>query len=392
MSRSFQLGYCTNVHAGPDLQSTKHNLEKYALDVKRRFSPDAPMGVGLWLAAPAASQLLEGSALSDFSNWLAANGLIPFTFNGFPYSDFHQDVVKLDVYLPTWWDERRLQYTKNLAAIQHVLLPDGLEGSISTMPISWGKPGPTDEQWNKSAEHMQELVEYLHRLESETGRLIYVCIEPEPGCALDTGDDICRFFDTHLLPAGDEEKTRRHIRVCHDVCHSGVMFEPQHEVVELYRKAGIRIGKVQVSSAVWVPFKEIAAEDRVSALKQLSDFNEIKYMHQTSIRDSDGKTKLYDDLGDALATVENPESLESTWSVHFHVPIFLESFGHLQSTQSQVLECLECCLSDEHLTHFEVETYAWNVLPNELQTDDLAEGIAREMTWFQGQLAALQQS
>ena len=170
------------------------------------------------------------------------------------------------------------------------------------------------------------------------------------------------------------------------------MFEPQHEVVELYRKAGIRIGKVQVSSAVWVPFKEIAAEDRVSALKQLSDFNEIKYMHQTSIRDSDGKTKLYDDLGDALATVENPESLESTWSVHFHVPIFLESFGHLQSTQSQVLECLECCLSDEHLTHFEVETYAWNVLPNELQTDDLAEGIAREMTWFQGQLAALQQS
>ena len=99
MSRSLRLGYCTNVHAGPDLQSTKHNLEKYALDVKRRFSPDAPMGVGLWLAAPAASQLLEGSALSDFSNWLAANGLIPFTFNGFPYSDFPVSYTHLT--LPT---------------------------------------------------------------------------------------------------------------------------------------------------------------------------------------------------------------------------------------------------------------------------------------------------
>lgn len=349
------------------------------------------MGVGLWLAAPAARQLLEGSALSDFSDWLAANELIPFTFNGFPFSDFHQEVVKLDVYLPTWWDERRLQYTKDLAAIQHALLPVGLEGSISTMPISWGKPGPTDLQWSESAAHLQELVETLHQLESETGRLIYVCIEPEPGCALDTGDDICRFFDRYLIPSGDEEKTRRHIRVCHDICHSGVMFEPQREVVELYRNSGIRIGKVQVSSAVLVPFGEIAAEDREAAVKQLSDFNEIKYMHQTSIRDRDGNTTLYDDLGDALETIESPRMLESTWSVHFHVPIFLESFGHLKSTQSQVLECLECCISDEHLTHFEVETYAWNVLPRELQTDDLAEGIAREMSWFQCQLDALEQ-
>jgi hypothetical protein len=31
--------------------------------------------------------------------------------------------------------------------------------------------------------------------------------------------------------------------------------------------------------------------------------------------------------------------------------------------------------------HFEVETYAWNVLPEELRVDDLAEGIAKEMQW-----------
>ena len=34
--------------------------------------------------------------------------------------------------------------------------------------------------------------------------------------------------------------------------------------------------------------------------------------------------------------------------------------------------------------HFEVETYAWGVLPPELQQPDLAAGIADEMAWFRG--------
>ena len=34
------------------------------------------------------------------------------------------------------------------------------------------------------------------------------------------------------------------------------------------------------------------------------------------------------------------------------------------------------------MTHFEVETYAWSVLPESLQVPQIAEGIAREMTWF----------
>ena len=46
-----QIGYCTNVHAGPDLKSTQANLLQYAAKVKERFSPNEPMGIGLWLAA-----------------------------------------------------------------------------------------------------------------------------------------------------------------------------------------------------------------------------------------------------------------------------------------------------------------------------------------------------
>ena len=48
-----QLGYCTNVHAGADLETTRANLEEHAVAVKQLFSPDQPMGIGLWLSSEA---------------------------------------------------------------------------------------------------------------------------------------------------------------------------------------------------------------------------------------------------------------------------------------------------------------------------------------------------
>src|SRR5262249_10818686 len=115
------IGYCTNVHAGTDLAQTRANLERHALAVKRRFMADRPMGVGLWCAASAARQLLEEQRMGEFASWLAAVGLVPYTLNGFPYGDFHQTVVKHQVYLPTWWEPARLEYTQDLIRVQHRL-------------------------------------------------------------------------------------------------------------------------------------------------------------------------------------------------------------------------------------------------------------------------------
>ena len=39
-----------------------------------------------------------------------------------------------------------------------------------------------------------------------------------------------------------------------------------------------------------------------------------------------------------------------------------------------------------NLKHFEVETYAWNVLPEEHQVANLADGIAKEMAWVKKRL------
>jgi hypothetical protein len=38
---------------------------------------------------------------------------------------------------------------------------------------------------------------------------------------------------------------------------------------------------------------------------------------------------------------------------------------------------------------YEVETYAWGVLPSELRRESLDEGIAQEIAWLQSQLDGL---
>ncbi len=385
---SFAIGYCTNVHAGATLDATRANLERHALAVKAAYSPDRPMGVGLWLAAQAAEDLAASGGTGEFADWLAERGLVPYTLNGFPYGDFHQEVVKHRVYEPTWWQPERLEYTLRLVDILHEILPAGLEGSISTLPIAWGTPCPDRGQFELAADKLRRAAWHMHELEERTGRLIYLCLEPEPGCVFSFTDDAIHFFQWQLLDRDDDEVVRRHLRICHDVCHAAVMFEDQDEVLRKYREAGIEVGKVQVSAALRMDldlFEPPSAQPRAEAFKQLASFAEDRYLHQTVVRRG-GEDIFYQDLQPALDA--EADDLRGEWRVHFHVPIYLREFGRLLSTQEQIGECLAAVRRHSSCRHFEVETYAWGVLPPELRQVDLAAGIAQELKWFQNLLAA----
>jgi hypothetical protein len=89
--------------------------------------------------------------------------------------------------------------------------------------------------------------------------------------------------------------------------------------------------------------------------------------------------RFFEDLPAALGTMRETHG---EWRVHFHVPIFLEKFGLLHASQSAIHECLIALKTLGGVEHFEVETYAWGVLPPELRQPDLAAGIAEEMRWF----------
>lgn len=378
------VGYCTNVHAGADLPTTLANLEVHTLAVKRLVSPDRPMGVGLWLSARTAERILAEKRSETLAEWFQRHQVVPYTLNGFPYGDFHQRVVKHQVYFPTWWQRERLEYTLDLIAIQHAILPPDRNGTISTLPISWGSPRPTHEQLEKAAANLVTVAERLRRLERETGRYISLCLEPEPGCYFQRCQDVVRFFHDYLWQLGDISTVQRYLQVCHDICHSAVMMESQSKVLQTYHTAEITVGKVQVSAAVTTPdLNTLSPEERHNILSHLSEFHEERYLHQTVIReDPESELEFYEDLPLALADWKDRE-LRGVVRVHFHVPIYAEDLGALRTTQADILDCIEAIAFQDHEPHFEIETYAWGVLPERWRRSSLAEGIAEEVNWFQ---------
>jgi len=70
---------------------------------------------------------------------------------------------------------------------------------------------------------------------------------------------------------------------------------------------------------------------------------------------------------------------------HFHVPIFTEEYGLVQSTQSDIITVLNIQKNKAFTAHLEVETYTWGVLPDAKKLP-INDSIARELNWVLDQL------
>ena len=398
-------------------ETLANHASKIAAQRRSSCASQSPLPVGLWIPASAAGELVAGDGAEQFADWMATQDLQPLTINGFPFDNFHLPVVKHRVYRPAWWERSRLDYTIQLANLLDRIMTrlpvydaSGDEksvGSISTLPLGWpGRLGLSDQDAGsdfsdsqnmaRAGENLRELAENLSQLESRSGRRIVVAIEPEPGCLLDRFDDIVDFFEREL----PEVNHRRHLTVCHDVCHSAVMFESQSDVISAYAKAGIGIGKVQISSAIDVPLAMMDVEQRRAAIVDLMGFAEDRYLHQTGVIDSAGAFRLVEDVPQWLESITLRESAGQLGNdhhlrIHFHVPVFRRELGHLRSTQDAIAQCVAALSgpdAPEFTGHYEVETYAWTVLPERmtagtLTPQTLADGIAQELAWFEQLIA-----
>ncbi len=374
------IGYCTNVHAGATLDQTRENLRLHAVAVRDAMQLDGgPLGIGLWLSAGAAREMVASGGAPAFADWLRGAGLDVFTINGFPYGDFHKRVVKHEVYRPDWSTPERLAYTLDLARILAAIRPDG-EGGISTLPLGWG-PWMTDDGVAAAASNLRRAALALADLEQTTGVLVHIDLEPEPGCRLQRAADVVSLFERHLLTGADDDVLRRHLRVCHDICHAAVMFEDQAAMLAAYDAVGVQVGKVQVSSAVVARFDGDDA-DRAAVVTALSGFREDRYLHQTMVRTGQSAEPVfYEDLPDALAAA----TPAGEWRVHFHVPIFLARLGPLRTTAHEIDTWLRLVKDRPEIRDFEVETYAWDVMPAEHKRT-LADDIAAELRWLDERL------
>ena len=204
---------------------------------------------------------------------------------------------------------------------------------------------------------------------------------------LENSDEVLSFFSDYLLPTAKkdlreklgvnegeaENLVRKYITVCYDICHFSLAYEEPKDTFEKFEKANIKIGKIQVSAALKIISDQ---ENNQKIWQALALFDEPVYLHQVT-EQKDGRVKTYSDLPVVLDEKKEFEELRA----HFHVPIFLESFGALYSTQDHILKVVDYIKTHPVSEHLEIETYTWDVLPAALKRD-LTESIVRELNWL----------
>ena len=351
LSDGRHFSYCLNVHPGETLEDVRRALFREVPSIAGALSPDAPFGLGLRLAGKAVAALSQDTALETFRRELDVGGFYAFTVNAFPHGAFHGARVKENVYLPDWSHPDRLSYTLDTARILARLLPEGEEGSVSTVPLGYRfREGLNPEH---CIPPLLELAEGLNRLERETGRLVHVGLEPEPDCWLETTGQTLDFFERLFHAAGPrEDSARRYLGVCVDTCHVAMQFEDPAETLHRLCAAGIRVSKLQLSAALEVDAADAAAED-------LRAFDDGVYLHQTVA--SSGRR--WRDVPDWLAT---PDPDAGTLRIHAHVPLHWAGEEHLRTTRHTLTDSFWREARRSRCPHLEVETYTFDVLPREI--------------------------
>jgi sugar phosphate isomerase/epimerase len=378
------LSYCTNVHPAQRLDEVLRGIADYTAPMRDRCG--RAVAAGLWLAKPVIDELTsptEGTIPSltgrvgELRETLQARGLSCYTLNTFPYGNFHSDRVKDQVYIPDWSTPERAAYTIACARVLSELLPEGCDGSLSTLPLGFkSHPHGTDFQ-ERCIDRLIAVAAALDELHDETGRCIRLAIEPEPFCVLETTPETLEFFaklNRRAEEVGRKDITRRHLGVCYDVCHQAVEFEDIGASVGSLQKAGIRINKLHITCAVHVPNPA-----DVEVRRELAAFVEPRYLHQTMARTKQNIVLRRVDLDPGLC--ESPPTSfrdAAAWRVHFHVPVHRAEIGRLGTTQADLKAALRAVASLDYAPHLEVETYTWAVLPGGGSLP-LVEGLAAEM-------------
>ncbi|HEX4085032.1 MAG TPA: metabolite traffic protein EboE [Chthoniobacteraceae bacterium] len=365
------LTYCLNIHRGETWAENFATLRTTVLAVRDLVSPGEPFGLGMRLGAAAA----EALNIAELRAFLESENLFAFTINGFPYGRFHGGAVKENVYAPDWRSPLRRDYTNRLADILTALTPD--TGTISTVPCSWKAWRP---EIPPMLDHLTDCVAHL----ATAAKNILLTLEPEPGCLLETTGETIEFFTHHLFRQGAamlagklgvaeseaRELIRHHLGVCLDTCHAALQFEDPLECLHRYEAAGIRVPKIQISSAL---------RTDISTIDALRPFVEPVYLHQVKARTGTGEILGWTDLPQALDAL--PASGAREVRVHFHVPLHYPGDGPLQSTGTLLTPEFLRHICRDPANHLEIETYTWDVLPPALRSTSIEESIAAEFRW-----------
>ena len=374
--KGLDLAYCTNVHRGNSWCETFDSLEKYVLAVREKVAPEERFAIGLRLGADAARELSRPEQILRFQKWLAAKDCYVFTINGFPYGNFHGQRVKEDVYRPDWATRERLSYTILLFEILEQLLEPGEEGSVSTLPGSFKEFQTDKTAYSKILENLLHCSDEIDRIKGPKSLDLHLGLEPEPMGLFETTPETVSFFD-NLKERGDgRDSLLQNVGVNYDCCHLAVEFEDAEEGLNQLVQAGIRLSKLHLSSALRVnPSPE--------NLEALNRYVEEVYLHQVVIGQNGQILRRYKDLDLALSAIKSEqEPTGDEWRIHFHVPLHASPGNGMEDTRDHVSKTLDwLALNPEKCRHLEMETYTWEVLPENLRSQEVVQQVAEEYFW-----------
>lgn len=370
------LAYCTNIHPAETWEETFQVLEQFVKPIAAnvRLSHPGPFAIGLRLSDTASQELLQAGHLVEFQRWLDGNDFYVFTINGFPFGQFHGARVKENVYRPDWSDPRRLEYTNRLFDILAPLLPEGVEGSVSTLPGSFKGFIKSPEQEREICANLYRCASHIGDLHKRTGKFLHLGLEPEPlGLFENTAETIAFFGRLRELDAFNE-LIPLHIGVNYDTCHFAVEYEEPGPSLTALADHGIRISKIHLSNALKL---QPTGENR----RRLAAFADDVYLHQVIRRTEEGTLVRHADLGPALESTEQ-ETTDEEWRVHFHIPLHAMPDGGLANTADHIEGLLRHAEAHPAFCkHFEMETYTWGVLPDAFKSRTVLEQIEAEYNW-----------
>lgn len=381
LPNSTELAYCTNIHPAETWAETWDALKTHTLKVRDQLhesghlATDQPYAIGLRLSAKAAEEL--ESQIIAFRTWLAENNCYVFTINGFPYGAFHDTVVKEKVYQPDWCTPARLSYTKSMARVLSEINPIGATLSISTLPGSFKAFRPYE---HAIFCNLVEIAEYLEALSNKYRQNIHLGLEPEPLGHFENLAETINFFQRLWEFAPDKiPLLKRRIGVNYDTCHFALEYEDCHDALSQFTEAGILISKVHLSNAL------VFDPQDPHAIVKLREFDEPTYLHQVLCLKEDGDIDRFTDIPEFLDWIERKENTYLEARCHFHIPLYEQPTAPFTTTLKHAADALSYLQKNPHYcSHFEIETYTWKVLPENLQMP-IEDMISKEYEWTLGQ-------
>ena len=383
LNHGLHLAYCTNIHRGESWAQTFDTLQRYTLAVRARVCADKPYAIGLRLGADAARELSDKPTLLAFQKWLEREHCYVFTINGFPYGRFHGTRVKEQVYAPDWTTRERLDYTNLLFDLLAQIVPAGVAGSVSTVPVSFKEFIHDERQVREARANLWRCVEHIERVTRSSGRQLHLGLEPEPLCYLETTAETVKFFEQLRADRPGDLRLDEHLGVNYDCCHLAVEFEDAAQAIGRLQSQHIKISKLHLSNAL----KVFATSDVRQALHAFADDT---YFHQVIARGADGSIVRYKDLDVALnPRVALPPLVTDEWRIHFHIPLHAEPTALFGNTADHLLAVLDLLRANPALcSHLEMETYTWEVMPSAMKKHNVVDQLVAEYDWTLKQLAA----